>query len=46
MAQLEHVAEQHETIDPLQRCEQRCTRLGSAQQIHARDTAEVQVRDD
>jgi hypothetical protein len=46
VAQLEHVAEQHEAIDILQGLQQRCARPGTTQHIRAQTAAEVQVGDD
>jgi hypothetical protein len=46
VAQLEHVAEQHQAIDVRQGVDQRGARLGPAQQVGAGDAAEVQIGDD
>jgi hypothetical protein len=46
VAQLEHVAEQHEAVDIPQCLKQHRTRLGTAQHIRPQPAAEVQVGDD
>ena len=46
LAQLEHVAEQNQVVDALQRGEERRSHLGAAQQVGALDLAEVEVRDE
>ena len=46
MAQLQQIAEQHETIDPIKGLKQGTARREMAQNIHARGAAKMQVRDD
>ncbi len=46
LAQLEHVAEQHQSIDPPDRREQPLAGLGMAQRVGAGGAAEVEVGDD
>ncbi len=43
VAQLEHVAEQHEAVDPLERREQDGARLGVSEHVDARGAAEVEI---
>ena len=46
LAQLEHVAEQHQPVDAGERLEQRARGSRRAQHVAPRARAEVQVRDD
>src|SRR5665213_2475671 len=46
VAQLEYVAEQHQTVDVLQGLQQRRAWLGAAQHVGTRAAAEMQVGDD
>jgi hypothetical protein len=46
LAQLEHIAEQDETIDPLQRSQQSRPRLLTTQQIKSGERPQMEVGDD
>ncbi len=46
VAQLEHVAEQHQAIDALEGIQQGSAQLGAPQHVRARGAAQMQVGDD
>jgi hypothetical protein len=43
VANLERIAQEHETLDPFQRLDERCLLRGQAQHIDAARRAQVQV---
>ncbi len=46
LGELEHIAEQHQSVDPIEGVEQQRQRLGMTQDVAAETATEVQIGDD